>query len=403
MASTAYNIAVGGTDYDPLLNAFDTYVSNNNVATNFYGTALSYIPENPWNDSTAAPNTGAYSANQPATGGSIGAGGGGVSNCTQSSGVPPNITCTAGSGYPIPPFQTGAPNFSFHNRALPDVSLLAADGTYNALWLICSDSDINNLAGLSAALVDCQQTAGKFTGDTTFTGGGGTSAASPAVAGMFALVSQSQGGVRLGQANNVLYNLAAQSALYPTVFHDVTAGNNSVACGAGTPDCGANGFLNGYNTGAGYDAATGLGSIDATQLVANWTKAVFTPTTTALKINGGTTPINVAHGTSLDLAVTVAPGTATGDVSFINNSGVANGQSLIGFYQPLAAGTAGITTTDLPGSPHPYDVYAYYGGDVKNAGSRSNPVQVTISAEASTVVLGMSAARPVRSPLMRRH
>jgi trimeric autotransporter adhesin len=399
VASTAYNIAVGGTDYDPLLNNFDTYVSTSNVATNYYGTALSYIPESPWNDSTAPPNTGAYSANQPATGGSIGGGGGGVSSCTQSSGVPPDITCNPGTGYPIPPFQTGTPNFSFHNRALPDVSLLAADGAYNALWLICSDSDINNLAGLSATQADCQQTGGKFTADTTFTGGGGTSAASPALAGMLALVSQSQGGVRLGQANNVLYNLAAQSTLYPTVFHDVTAGNNSVACGAGTPDCGSNGFLTGYNAGTGYDAATGLGSIDATQLVANWTKASFIPTTSSLTINGGTTPISVTHGTSLDLAATVAPGTATGDVSFINNSGVENGQSLIGFYQPLAGGTAGISTTDLPGSPHPYDVYAYYGGDVKNAASQSNPVQVTISAEASSVVLGMSATDPSGAPL----
>ncbi len=399
VASTAYNIAVGGTDYDPLLNNFDTYVSTNNVATNYYGTALSYIPESPWNDSTAPPNAGAYTANQPATAGSIGGGGGGVSSCTQSTGVPPDITCTPGSGYPVPPFQTGTPNFSFHNRVLPDVSLLAADGSYNALWLICSDSDINNLVGLSATQVDCQQTGGKFTAETTFTGGGGTSAASPALAGMLALVSQSQGGVRLGQANNVLYNLAAQSTLYPTVFHDVTAGNNSVACGAGTPDCGSNGFLTGYNAGAGYDAATGLGSIDATQLVANWTKASFAPTTTSFKINGGTIPINVTHGTSLDLSVTVAPGTATGDVSFVNNSGADNGQSLIGFYQPLAGGTASVSTGDLPGSAHPYDVYAYYGGDVKDAASQSNPVQVTISAEASSVVLGMSATDPSGAPL----
>ena len=76
VASTAYNIAVGGTDYDPLLNAFDMYVSANNVATNYYGTALSYIPENPWTVSTTAPNAGAYTANQPAANGSIAGGGG---------------------------------------------------------------------------------------------------------------------------------------------------------------------------------------------------------------------------------------------------------------------------------------------------------------------------------------
>jgi len=402
-ASTAYNIAVGGTDYDVLLNDFATYVNSSNAAASYYRTALSYIPENPWNNSTQPPNSGGYSSNTPFMDSNqstnITGGGGGVSSCTQTNGIPPNTTCVPNSGYPIPPFQTGAPDFTFKNRAVPDVSLLAANGFYSAIWLVCSDSEINGQTA-TPTQIDCEQTSGSFTNGTTFTGVGGTSAAAPAFAGMLALVSQSQGGVRLGQADNVLYNLAAQSALYPSVFHDVTAGNNSVVCMANTPNCGANGFLAGYNTGTGYDAASGLGSVDAAQLVANWTKASFTPTTTSFTINGGTSPISVKHGTQLNLAASVSPGAATGDVSFVNNSGVENNQALIGFVTPLSSGKASVSTSDLPGSPQPnkpYNVYAYYGGDVKNAASQSNPVQVTISPESSSVVLGMSMIDPSSS------
>ena len=406
-ASTPYNIAVGGTDYDVLVSDFAKYVGTSNAAASYYRTALSYIPENPWNDSTISPNDSGYSSNKPFTNPITGdtnifAGSGGVSSCTQTTGNFPAFTCVANSGYPTPPFQTGAPDFTFKNRAVPDVSLLAADGAYNVTWLICSDSESN---GSDETYTDCEQTSGVFTSGTTFTGVGGTSAAAPAFAGMLALVSQSQGGVRLGQANNVLYNLAAQSSLYHTVFHDVTAGNNSVTCMAGTPNCGSNSFLTGYNAGTGFDGATGLGSVDVAQLVANWTKASFTPTTTSFTINGGTTPISVTHGTSLNLDVTVSPGSATGDVSFINNSGVENNQALIGYLTSLSGGTAGISTGDLPGlknaagNPEPYNVYAYYGGDVKNAASRSNPVQVTISPEASKVILGMAMNDPANGAI----
>src|SRR5208283_2345385 len=42
------------------------------------------------------------------------------------------------------------------------------------------------------------------------------------------------------------------------VFHDITSGNNSVP------------GVTGYASAAGYDMATGLGSVDASALVNNW-------------------------------------------------------------------------------------------------------------------------------------
>ncbi len=393
IASTPYNIAVGGTDYDVLANSFSTYVaasnSSQNAASTFYRTALSYIPESPWNDSTST-NAGGYTANQPLKDSNgntnIAGGGGGISSCSDQT--------SAGAclgGYATPPFQTGLSGFPYTARALPDVSFLAADGLYNALWVVCSDYISNGSP--TAAPPDCEQTNGSFTSATTFSGVGGTSAAAPAFAGMLALVSQSQGGVRLGQANNVLYNLAAQSALYPTVFHDVTTGNNSVVCESGTTNCGSNDFLTGYNAGTGYDAASGLGSVDVSQLIANWTKAVFTPTTTGLTINGGTGAINVKHGTSLNFAVSVSPTAATGDVSIVNNSGVTNNGAL-GQFLTLSGGKATLSSGDLPGGG-PYNVYAYYGGDIKDAASQSSPIQVTISPESSQVAIGATMIDPL--------
>jgi len=98
---------------------------------------------------------------------------------------------------------------------------------------------------------------------------------------MLAQVVQSTGS-RLGQANDVLYKLAANK--YNTVFHDVTIGNNAVVCATGSPDCGSNGFTTGYDAVTGYDLASGLGSVDAAAMLANWSSAVGARSDTTLTI-----------------------------------------------------------------------------------------------------------------------
>ena len=71
---------------------------------------------------------------------------------------------------------------------------------------------------------------------------------------------QSQPG--LGNINPQLYRLA-QSA--PSAFHDTISGSNVVPCSQGSPDCLTGSF--GYQAAAGYDMATGLGSVDVNNLV----------------------------------------------------------------------------------------------------------------------------------------
>jgi trimeric autotransporter adhesin len=359
-ASTPYAIAVGGTDFDSLRANFTQYVTDaNSGSPPYYRTALSYIPEQPWNNSTEQSDS--IADNQPIVANGqtdIIAGGGGLS-----------------SVYTKPPFQTlltpkdGA-------RDLPDVSLLAGSGLYGAIWLVCGDTD-------------CQTTNDQFTQNTTFTGVGGTSASAPAFAGMLALVEQKTGS-RLGQANYVLYQLA--NSQYAAVFHDITAGDNSVVCASGSQDCGGNGFLTGYDAVTGYDTASGLGSVDAAQMVSAWSSVALAATSTNFNINGSTAPVTVKHGTPLTFNVRVNPATASGVAALIDTAdevsgGPANNSQL---PIPLTAGAGSVTYNGLPGGS--YTVYASYGGDTANAASTSSPaIPVTISAENSTTALQVNA------------
>jgi kumamolisin len=87
---------------------------------------------------------------------------------------------------------------------------------------------------------------------------GGTSAVAPLYAGLMALVNQA-----LGQPVNgllqTLYRLAADEKA--SVFRDITVGDNSVPSSQFGP------AVQGYPAGEGWDACTGLGSIDGTALL----------------------------------------------------------------------------------------------------------------------------------------
>lgn len=413
LASTPYDVAVGGTDFPVLFTSsgFSQYVSTGSTiyggTSPYWATAKGYIPEEPWNDTTTT--FGAVSANKLYSWGgqitSTYAGGGGASSDAYcASGLNSTGACSGNlSGYPKPAFQTGStPNDSV--RDIPDVSFFSGvlwnDGGYSpdfiASWSICSDSVTNGIA--ASTYTDCQLTNGQPTTATTTTQIGGTSTAAPLFAGMLALIEQSQGGARLGQVDNILYNLAAS---HPAAFHDVTVGNNAVTCKAGTPNCGSNGFTTGFNAGSGYDTATGLGSVDLSKLISVWNTASFQTTTTSLSVgttssNLSNSPITIAHGDPVYFSANVSPSTAQGDVVFVNTSGDPNDSSS-GFAALSNGATAG-TGLYLPGGQ--YTLYARYGGDSKDAASLSNGISVTVAPEASTLAFQTnlySAAAPYPS------
>jgi len=381
LGSTPYNVVVGGTDFDTLYSnfpsSFTNYVDVTNTLAN-HRSALKYIPEEPWNNSTNYNQNTTVSENVYSSNGqTIVGGGGGVSDCVFNNGS----ACTG--GYAVPAWQASfATDGSGRNS--PDVSLLAANGYYGAMWGLCTDMD---------SVPDCAGT--PTTGNNfSLTGVGGTSASAPAFAGILALVEQKAGG-RLGQADYALYDLAKTK--YSTVFHDITTGNNSVNCYGGTANCVLDTagyyFLSGYNTATGYDEASGLGSVDASQLVSNWASATFTPTTSALKLNGATSALTITHGATVNVnvGVTSGSGTPSGDVALVdsltaatypNNEGIAD-------FTLGSGGTVSGTTNYLPGGA--YNVTSHYGGSPTYAESVSNAVAVTVNSESSSTAVTVSA------------
>jgi len=404
LASTPFNVAVGGTDFndasDPL-----TYWSQTNTSP-AQSSALSYIPESTWNDSCASSGvlTGCSSGQSLY----LAAGSGGVSSCTNPTGTFPAVTCSG--GYSKPSWQSGTGVPADGARDVPDVSLFAGDGRNFSYYVICRmDANANN--GGSSGSCDLNSPY------LDFQGAGGTSTSTQAFAGVMALVNQRYG--RQGNANYVLYPMAAQSgascnsstasgANSSCIFYDVTVGNNSVACQGGSPDCssatsGQYGIMvsgspaaAAYTTTTGYDLATGLGSVNVANLVNNW-KSNFTPssTTLALSTSPATNPITLTHGQPVNFTINVAAGKGTpaGDVSLIapTGSGPSNATGIGPFT--LGGGSVSDSTIMLPGGS--YNVTAHYAGNGTFASSDSSPgIPVTVGKESSQTAIRLVTFDP---------
>ena len=305
LASTPNNVAVGGTDFaDSFLGETSTYWSSSNGPS--YNSAQSYIPEIPWNDSCASQlvalsfgyltSYGSDGFCNSATGSkyflSTAGGSGGPSGCAYGEASIPGAVSGTCSGYAKPFYQ----KLVFGNpadgvRDLPDVSLFAANGVWGHYYVLC----YTDAAGGG---VPCN------TPPASWNGAGGTSFAAPIMAGIQSLINQATGSAQ-GNPDRLYYLLAAVeygtggsktcdstlgNASSPTcIFHDITFGDNNSVCsplrGYGSLNCyypatnpGQYGVQSTSNTSYqpafpatfGYDFATGIGSVDAYNLVANW-------------------------------------------------------------------------------------------------------------------------------------
>jgi len=233
LCSTPYSVCVGGTEFNDASTP-SLYWSSSN-ASSTQASAVSYIPEVVWNES--GPGAGLWSS------------GGGASTV-----------------YAKPSWQSGTGVPADGKRDVPDVSLTASghDG-----YLIYQEG------GLYVV--------------------GGTSAASPSFAGLMALVVQDTR-VRQGNANLAFYPLASKQRVGgAAIFHDITAGNNSVPGQAG------------FSATAGFDQATGLGSIDATVLVSHWGDATVIPAFQAA-LSPSSVSVRAGANSSVNFNVTVSGG-----------------------------------------------------------------------------------------------
>jgi len=385
LAATLFTTAVGGTEFhdcDPMPRCTDTsttYWQAANTSSPLGASAKSYIPENAWNESCTVAQCGSSLSGLWSSGGG------------------------ASLAFPVPVWQAGVTGISTTNtaRLVPDVSLAAAD---HDGYLLCLDAS-------------CQGSSPSFSVLS------GTSASAQAFGGVMALVVQKMVG-RVGLANYALYKLAAGQpptspansptcngssvlpALPPAgtcIFNDVTSGNTNLA--VGTPP-------EGFPAGAGYDEATGLGSVNVSNLVNNWHTAITKSTTTTLSLN----PTSFKHGASVSVSVSVGPvapatGAPTGDVSLIaqNIPGAANpnagvdcnilpntpagqGSGCLNALNGNATFTGNDTvswlTNFLPGGT--YQLHAHYAGDGTFLGSDSTPAMtVTVTPEVSRISLGL--------------
>lgn len=382
-ASTPFNVAMGGTDFNDTTDA-STYWSSTN-ASGTSASALSYIPETTWNNSCAQQGLSACYVNSvPTDGTDLEAGGGGPSNCA----VLNSVSSCAG-GYAKPSWQVGAGVPNDHVRDLPDLAMFSGNGANGSFYVIC-EADANGTGSTGCDL---------NTPYTDFQGIGGTSVPTPAFAGIMALVNQKTG-ERQGNANYVLYKLAGQSGASCTsnstavgnqscIFYDVTTGNNSVACGKGTPNCNAGTTNYGalvtskssttlaWTTGAGYDLATGLGSVNATNLVNNWHSIGFTPSTTTLTLS----PTTITHGQPVQFTINVTGSSGTPQGSVTLEGAPGNSTYGIGSFD-LTGGSVSRTTDLLPGGT--YTVTARYGGGgTYGASTSAPPISVTVNKETS--------------------
>ncbi len=308
--------AMGGSEFQE---GSGNYWSSTNTAND--ASALSYIPETVWNDTSL--------------GAGLVAGGGGASIFFSK---------------PVWQSGPGVPSDSF--RHVPDLSIASSpdhDGYY------------------------------------VYTGGalqiyGGTSMAAPTMAGVVTLLNQylvssgAQKQAGLGNINPTLYRIAQNS---PGAFHDITAGDNSVPCIIGSPNC-TTGTI-GYSAARGYDQASGLGSPDAYEFVHRWSSQAPTAAAVVPSIDNNPIfehPVNGSgYRWTFTITLTEEAGVAATLIGFTINGQSYDVATVFGTTSLPADGSVSSTGLGLANLAVPSNViFAFTGTDAKG-----NPWTQTLS------------------------
>ncbi len=367
-----------------------TYWNQTSPSAAPYVSALSYIPEIPWNNSCASPLLSIVATGSPVGYGSTGTcntapfnttssyldqsavgGAGGASSCATGyfgTGENTDYSSQPGcQGYPKPSFQTGAALsggqavYGMNNdgvRDIPDVAMFASNGPWGHFETVCWS--------------DPSQTSGGATScsgaPSTWAGFGGTSVATPTMAAIQALINQ-QTGEKWGNPLSIYYQIGQNE--YGTAggtfqgsacnssgsggpasgcaFNDITQGDISEACKddgttvkyhcylpSGTYGVGSTDVISGasvINGGSGYTSTP-------TCTVAGPTNSnpEYSPTTGATLWAGGTQATCTATVSS---STTTAKWTATFEQSTNYYTG----------YKVTVGGTTYNFVTSLTGAP----------------------------------------------------
>ncbi len=262
-------------------------------------------------------------------------------------------------------------------RLMPDVALpTAVDSGANRGLAYCLSGSATGSVGSSGCIA---------------VKSGGSAAAAAMFAGIASLLAANNG--PQGNLAPELYELSRRSG----IFNDVQQGGNKLFCAAGSMGCDANGQI-GFSAVAGYDMATGLGSVDAQKLVSAWAtpEAVGTG---AASVNLSVTPTvpNVTYNPTAQITLTanvisLTGGAApTGTVLFadaetgsnLNPSGStldANGVANYTFTSGLKIGGNNIT--------------AIYTGDATYASVTSQPLVVNVQPSTTSLTVVPATTKP---------
>ncbi len=453
LSSTPYNVSAGGTDFS------DVYANGGEVPTPYwnnndtspYKSALSYIPEMSWNNTCGSTVAAALLGETPEQmcdvseiGLTLDGGGGGISTI-----------------YSLPTWQSAygvglSGNFTSKSfRNLPDLSLFASDGGFWNHMLVFCDSSIGSCD--YAVGSDAIALSG---GGTSFVAPmltgiiGLINQANPS--------GDPAQPTRQGQANYTFYALARNeygttsaentSTTKPSVytcesnhlaistyssvapkciFHNLNrtpvAGtstcvganqtncvvdNNVQPCVTGTTNCftGTAGdevgllsrstsvFDPAFPQSAGYNAATGLGSVNVANLVNGW-KTVTTAFASTTALAASPTSITVTGTTKLTATVTatgrgsLAP--PLGTVTFYAGTACSGTKLGTSALTPASgcttschstASLSGVTGTELGGVGSKSAV-ACFSGDGANDAASSKTTSITVTKAASTTTV----------------
>ena len=451
-AATAYNVSAGGTDFG------DVYITNNYAtspaktwwnATNGTGesSALSYVPEIAWGGKCSSALYVSYLDAQGTT--------------TYGTTYTPEAICNNTNATSLRTVAGGGGGVSIYN-AIPTWQSVYGVGKYSSSTTFRNQPDISMFAASGVwghLLPYCQAdngTAGACSSATTTAGAGGTSFVAPQLAGLMALIDQKTGD-RQGQADYTLYALAA--AEYGTIstantanlascsgsaqganvgstciFRDIAADTPSLQGGTiasdtiqpctfgdttdvdcyrskstdtyGLSSAGNDSPTLAYQSGAGYDLTTGLGSVNVANLVNGWSSSgVSFATTTTLQSSAASVPYSTTANLTLTATVTatgrggaVAP---AGTVEFFDGGSITGTLLGHGTIASSCTGTGaatvctGVATLSLASdvlTPGSNSIVAYFEGDAANdAASTSSSVTVTVTTATQTITFNNAA------------
>ena len=471
IASTPFDTVVGGTDFNWCSLTSTTectpapYWGSTNNASAGQSSALGYLPEVPWNDTCTNPLAlqflegffsgggvtvsdaeqacSAIVANvepieEAQDGGILNlvdtvGGGGGASGCVVNSssstamgacstgatstgattnpntGVAESSLTVVNNGWPKPSWQTGVAGIPTDGvRDLPDVSFFASDGFLTSSAYVVCASDIAACSFSSK-------------GVPTFIEVGGTSVATPAMAGVMGLIDEKVGAAQ-GNANAELYALAAKQTYSncsaergagapvtssSCLFNDIDTGTNAMACdfdafvSTPSPNCTVMtstdevGILPGYSGAAGYDQATGLGSLNVANVVNAWTAVA--PGTLAATVTVTPAPTTLPISEILPVTVSVqGPKTAvTSNGTAVVPTGTVTLTAGTYTSQADALSSTGNFVFEVPAdalSVGTNSVTASYSGDVNYGGATGMASETGTAAALLTPVVTVTPA-----------